>query len=287
LPYDADKVVEKYWQPVLAKIQEQIDEEAAIIRNAKKVMQKDSTCEHEWGAIGQYGTDGALYVPCLKCYDALRREKGKDLSVVPNFYKPLDGLEFLPDTDGITKIVIHEIKRDYKLDDLPIKDGDYLVDIGAHKGIVSCYLAKKYPQATVLAFEPVKENFDALLKHLEMNKITNVTAINKAVTADGRNVHITILESDNSGSGNIYANAGVQVPSVTLEQVFEQYHIDRLPLLKIDCEGAEFEILGKANGLLKRVDHLRGEFHRAFGDADGLLAKVREQITDAIVTMQG
>ena len=284
MKYDADKIVKEYWLPVLKKIEDRIAEENETVAKAKALVSAD---DHEWGGIGQYGTDGALYVPCLKCNDALRRDKDNSLSVVKDFYSLLEGLDFLPDTDGITKIVSHEIKRDYKLDDLNVKAGDYLIDVGAHKGVVSSYLAKKYPQATVLAFEPVKENYAALLENLKRNNITNVIAENMAVTKDGRPVQISIAESDNSGSGNIFSNGGVMVQSITLEDVFKLYNIERLPLLKIDCEGSEFEILGSANGLLKRVDVLRGEFHRGFGDADALLEKVRADIPDAIVTMQG
>jgi hypothetical protein len=40
------------------------------------------------------------------------------------------------------------------------------------------------------------------------------------------------------------------------------YNISKCKLLKIDCEGAEYEILDKAGEFLKKCAHLRGEFHQ-------------------------
>lgn len=288
LEYDADRVTENYWLPYLKTIEEKITQEQEVIARAKAIVSPaaEPECRHEWGGIGQFDKDGCLYAPCLKCNDALKRNKDKSLSVVKDYYKLLDGLDFAPDTDGITKIVSQEIRRDYQLDDFDIQPGDTILDIGAHKGIVSCYLAKKYPQARVIAFEPVKENYAVLIENVTRNNLTNITAHNKAVTKDGRDVQITAAPANNSGGANIYGT-GETVNSLTLDSIFDFYEIDKLALLKIDCEGAEYEIFGSANGRLSNVSALRGEFHRSFGDADALLERVRAEVPDVVVTMQG
>lgn len=286
--YDADRIIEKYWLPTLAKVAEKLQEKVpynldtnlGVLRNTKKHV-------HEWSALGLHNDDGTISMPCLNCNDEIQIDYQSNWkTLIPNGYAPLDGLDFLPDTDGVTKIVTREIKRDYKLDNLDIKDGDTIVDIGAHKGIVSSYLAKQYPHAQIIAFEPMPENYAALLENLERNNITNVIPVNRAVTKDGRQVSIS-TEANHSGGANIYKADGATVESVTLDDIFAAYNINRLSLLKIDCEGAEFEILGSANGLLKRIDALRGEFHKPNGDVEGLLAKVKAEIPDVVVTVQG
>jgi hypothetical protein len=50
------------------------------------------------------------------------------------------------------------------------------------------------------------------------------------------------------------------VASVTLDEVFAVHGIERCRLLKIDCEGMEYEILPGA-GVLDKVEYLAGEFH--------------------------
>jgi hypothetical protein len=50
------------------------------------------------------------------------------------------------------------------------------------------------------------------------------------------------------------------IPSMSLDEVFSLHEIERCKLLKIDCEGMEYEILLGAR-VLNKVDYLVGEFH--------------------------
>ncbi|MGH2686024.1 MAG: FkbM family methyltransferase, partial [Actinomycetota bacterium] len=49
-------------------------------------------------------------------------------------------------------------------------------------------------------------------------------------------------------------------PSTTLDGLLDDFGIDRLKLLKIDCEGSEYEVLFSSRNV-GRIDHVRGEFH--------------------------
>jgi FkbM family methyltransferase len=280
LDYDADKVFVEYWIPTLKLIEDKIADEP--------IRAKENHV-HQWSMIGLYGYDGSLSFPCIGCDDESTSNKtmtGNTTTIIPDGFKPSFDLKFVPDTDGVTKIVCREIERDYDLDNLDIKDGDYIIDIGAHKGIVSCYLAWKYPKARILAYEPIADNFMAMNDNLVLNKINNVTPYNMAVTKDGRDVFAN-LDPVNSGGGNIYQikESAQSVNSITLQEIFKFHGINRLALLKIDCEGAEFEILDTP--LLKQVSCLRGEFHKSAGDADKLLEAVKAIIPDVKVTVQG
>src|SRR5262249_50731174 len=70
---------------------------------------------------------------------------------------------------------------------------------------------------------------------------------------------------DNSGGAGGYSSRREGLPrattaSVTLDGIFERFALTRCKLLKIDCEGAEYEIL-TSTSVLDRVDWLSGEFH--------------------------
>lgn len=268
LAYDADKIVDEYWIPYLDRLAEEI---ADPVKGHL----------HKWAKTGLYNADGSLSVPCLRCNDEL---KGNE--IVKNGFAPQLGditLDFVPDTDGLTKIITRELARDYKLDGLDLKPGDVVLDIGAHKGIVSCYLAKKYPGVKIIAFEPNEANYKAMLENIDRNKVEGITAELSAVTKDGRNVNLYAMD-DNSGGGTIYAGEPGNIPSTTLENIFKAYGIDRVALLKIDCEGAEFEILRSAPELLSRVDHIRGEFHGTKQTIAELLEYARKYVPDTVVT---
>ncbi|MCL1972088.1 MAG: FkbM family methyltransferase [Endomicrobia bacterium] len=157
----------------------------------------------------------------------------------------------------------------YKFDNLDFKPGDIVVDIGGNIGMVSIFLTKKYPFLKIYAFEPVKENFDNFKSNILLNKISDgiIHLENKAVTKDGRNVNLTFMR-ENSGGSNIFeipnmTNKKSNISeSLTLEQIFLENNIKDCKLLKMDCEGAEYEILYNAPvSILSRIKHLRGEFH--------------------------
>lgn len=277
LPYDADTVTERYWKPVLDDIAKGLEDSNKETINAIKKL-KTIKHEHTWGQIGYY-INNISHVPCTGCGDALAGGE-----IVKDVFDIDLGLSLTDDTDGINKIVGYEIKHDYYLDDLGLEGT--VIDIGAHKGLVSCYIAKKYPKVKVYSYEPVRENYDALLKHIELNNLSNVIPHNMAVTNDGRDVEIFTDPYNNSGGSTLYGKGNAQkVKSTTLLDIFSAYNIESLALLKIDCEGAEFEILDTP--LLGNIKRLRGEFHKGNGDAELLLEKCKAIVPDTVITLQG
>ena len=71
--------------------------------------------------------------------------------------------------------------------------------------------------------------------------------------------------SATSGTHSICENAGmfVEINCVTLEDVYILGGIDRCDFLKIDCEGAEYEILlGTSETILGRVNKISIECHK-------------------------
>lgn len=182
----------------------------------------------------------------------------------------IDGVELRlrdPASPRTLGSVVRELRHDeYALRDVRLEPGDVVVDVGAHVGAFACLVAKRHPQARVIAFEPIPENFAALQANLAANGIGNVTAVNRALSADGRELELVVALRENSGGGSaqqrdaaLPAHQRRRVPSTTLDEVLAGLP-GRCRLLKIDCEGSEHEIL-RASRLLDRVDHLRGEFH--------------------------
>jgi FkbM family methyltransferase len=175
----------------------------------------------------------------------------------------------LRDWEGSTVLAIvpKEILDDeYGLAQIEFRPGDVVVDVGANIGIVALYLAKKHPDITINAIEPVPTTYRHLAENIDLNNVRNITALNCAITSDGRDLRMIVNPAHSGGStGHLRdvrqpGHYNLTVPSRTLDSIFDEYVPDRCRLLKVDCEGAEYEILSRAR-CLDRVDHLAMELH--------------------------
>ncbi len=128
-----------------------------------------------------------------------------------------------------------------------------IVDLGANAGYFSLYTLAHMPGARVYAYEPLPGN----LAVLERNRAQNpglgdrLRVFAKAVTGrpcDSIEFHVQAT-SDVSMSASLDKRAlsgdsrSVRVEATTLDQIIESNKLDTIDLLKIDCEGAEYEIL--------------------------------------------
>jgi FkbM family methyltransferase len=134
-----------------------------------------------------------------------------------------------------------------------------VVDIGAHIGSFSL-LAQLKGAAMVLAYEAERSNFEMLLINLEGSNV--VKASNAAVWRSGagplqlRYQHS--LDPLNTGGGTVFSAEGQLVNAVAFDDVLST--VPAVDLLKIDCEGSEYAILGTSTELC-RVREIVGEYH--------------------------
>lgn len=178
-------------------------------------------------------------------------------------------------TSDTVNMVANEIGHDiYDFSTIDFKEGDVVIDIGGNVGMISIFLAKKFPFLKIYAFEPVRENFENFKRNIKLNSIPDgiITVENLAVTKDGRDItmHVNTLNSGGSNMFGVTLSEDLKISeihengihSVTLDNIFKSNGIKACKLLKIDCEGAEYEILYNVNkDTLRRCQYLRGEFH--------------------------
>lgn len=161
----------------------------------------------------------------------------------------------------------HAIEReDYTKQEFALRDTDTVIDIGANIGAFAVYAAKQASKGRVLAFEPASDNFELLARNAALNRLDNLTPIRAAVA--GRTGTIALYRATGSGAhstmaGRLTATTGTEtVEALSLEDVFGRYRFDRCDLLKLNCEGAEFEILYSApDAILARIDRIAMEYH--------------------------
>jgi FkbM family methyltransferase len=155
----------------------------------------------------------------------------------------------------------------YDFSGIDFPPGSVVVDIGAHVGVVSIYLAKTHPHVTVHSYEPTPPTFALLRENLRRNRVRNVVTHNCAVSGERGELDLVAhLTSNSGGSTSSFSTldlAGHQrwtVPAITLDDVFAEVSDRTIALLKIDIEGAEHDVLRNASSL-DRIQVLRGEFH--------------------------
>ena len=136
-------------------------------------------------------------------------------------------------------------------DKLNLTEGDTVIDIGGHYGFFDMYALNK-GVSHIHTIEPTKTTFNILCKNLA--KYKNVKKYNLAISSD--NTPRTFITIGSSSCNSFYEsynndrdnkeNHGVRkeeiVDCVTLEQFMKNNNIDRIDALKIDCEGAEWDI---------------------------------------------
>jgi FkbM family methyltransferase len=131
-----------------------------------------------------------------------------------------------------------------------LKPGDVAYDIGANVGFYSL-LASVLVGDTgcVYSFEPLPDNLSQLKKHLELNRIANCTVIDAAVSSfDGEAAFDT---SGDRFTGHLAATGALHVRTLTVDQLIEKDGMRPPNLMKLDIEGAEYECLRGAAGVIQ------------------------------------
>ena len=116
-----------------------------------------------------------------------------------------------------------------------------IIDIGAHIGLFSIYALKCNPKE-IIAFEPIKENYDLLKENILLNKIENIKCYNVAISDKISDVEIYFNEDFAAHSLIKKEGHPRKVKSISLKNIFDENKISECGILKLDCEGSEYLI---------------------------------------------
>ena len=192
------------------------------------------------------------------------------------------GMLVRPDTRDAE--IVHEVTRTYGIDALAEayrwEQSVTIFDIGAHIGTFSVLIATLLPRAVVYAFEAAPENAAVLRANVQHAGLTDrVHPFHAAIGARAG----FFATSDIGRSPDAANTGGHSVTGITLYDtpphdgrsyaevlalgpLLDRH--SRVDILKIDCEGSEFEILyNLSRAQLERVGTLLGEIHGCVGFA--------------------
>jgi len=139
-----------------------------------------------------------------------------------------------------------------------------IVDVGANVGSFAVYAAQSSPHARIYCYEPEEQNFERLERNLSINGLEGrVTAFQSAVASSTGARKLAVSVSQINAFDDLRSGATHQVVAcTTLQDIRREHGLDTLDLLKMNCEGAEYEILGGCS----RADYdgilnIRLEYH--------------------------
>ena len=241
----------------------------------------------------------------MKLFSRIRYYAASVITLLTRFERPFQILAIFLDRPGSLPAEIQVKQGGYRfavreaMDVWVIKetcvDADYLpgrdfrpdwtvVDIGAGLGDFTVLAAVHCPQGRVFAYEPLASSFELLCHNLSLNGITNVDAFQQGTAAvagmmsavpDGVEAVSTRFTAG-EGAGN---GKGAAVPVVTLAEILDKVPKGQCHLMKIDCEGCEFDLLfNSPPELLARIERLTIETHDGYaGYSTGRLATYLRQ----------
>jgi FkbM family methyltransferase len=179
----------------------------------------------------------------------------------------------------VVNVILNE---EYTPSPLTIAETDTVVDIGANIGTFSLLAARAANRGRVLAFEPNPENYELFQENVRRNQLTNIVA--KRIAVSGRTGHVQMFWAPEGGFHTMVLDriADRARPEVveawSLKTIFDEFRIGGCHFLKLDCEGAEYEILyALPPEYFRRIGRIALEYHGADD------ARTRREQSDALV----
>ena len=154
--------------------------------------------------------------------------------------------------------------KEYNIENFNITENDKIIDVGAHIGLFSLLASQFCKSGKIFSFEPTRENFDLLVANLELNQIKNVFPFNLAVSKNPTKVDLFLHDDQSAHSVVSKSTKTIRVQSTSLQSIFDKNNIESCKLLKLDCEGAEYEIIDSLpSEYFQRIENMVIEYHLA------------------------
>lgn len=137
---------------------------------------------------------------------------------------------------------------------------DLFIDVGAHYGYFTLLIGTANPQCKILAYEAAPENYEILRRNLDLNKLDQVLAFQRAISnRPGRALFNISTASDNCSFIEHPATPSlgqIEVETITLEQVLSSTPFTKA-IIKIDTDGHELQVLEGAEAVLSASDDIQ------------------------------
>ncbi|MFE6779082.1 FkbM family methyltransferase [Streptomyces sp. NPDC057702] len=170
-----------------------------------------------------------------------------------------------------------------------LRPGDVLVDVGANVGYFSLLGSGLVgPEGRVVALEASPVSHGRVLRHIAVNGIENIRAVNAAVSDREETLTFVLASSRNTGANSIVpydgpAESTFDATAYPLTELLEADEIARARVIKIDVEGAEGAVV---RGLLPALDRMRPDVELAVEVTPARMEKLGFSVEDLLEAMR-
>jgi len=197
-----------------------------------------------------------------------------------------NGLKFfvrpgIPDIQMINEVAYDEFYN--KALSKMIKN-EIAVDIGANIGAFTLKAAKNPFIDFVYSFEPFPSNYAILERNIKLNNLTKKIYPFQLGIGRKKERRKLFLGLKGNATHSLFekSDSSIYINTITLEDLFKDNKIKSISLLKIDCEGAEYEFFESATSLLlRKIKIICMEYHQN-GNPDDIKSKLEKYGFDVL-----
>ena len=151
----------------------------------------------------------------------------------------------------------------------------YIIDCGANIGLSVIYLKELFPDARIIAFEPDEENFSLLEKNIASFGFSNVELRKEAIWIENANINFSAIGTLGSRiEKGANKNTSI-VKAIRLKELLQK----PVDFLKLDIEGAEYEVLKDVAEDISAAKNIFIEYHGNF-EQNQQLTEIFELLVD-------
>jgi FkbM family methyltransferase len=147
-------------------------------------------------------------------------------------------------------------------------EGNTVIDVGANIGDSSIWFAIK-GASTVIGLEPYKWSYNMAMKNIEINNLSDRVAILNAGYGSNGEIELEDIIT-NTGTELKEYKGGIKTPLLTLKDILNRNELGIKGnfLLKMDCEGCEYNLLNEEPSTLKMFKKIIIEYHYGYEKLD-------------------
>lgn len=175
-----------------------------------------------------------------------------------------------------------------------LKDASNVIDVGAHIGTFSIMTGKYLKKGRIYCYEPDRKNFKILTNNININNMQNKIIAFRLGIASKKGKKNLFRHEKNSGMHSFFGNGKNknEIETISLSDIFTDNKIETCDLLKIDCEGAEYEIIfNTEKRIFDKIKHIVLEYHSSGNPFDlikylrkmGFRSRIKDEIFKIIV----
>jgi FkbM family methyltransferase len=156
--------------------------------------------------------------------------------------------------------------------DYPLNRDSIVLDVGGFEGQWTSDIFSRY-LCRIHIFEPVPEFANRIARRFAANDRIKLHRL--ALGARSGDVALTVK----GDASSVFLKGGerVTIQVIAAESVFESELIDEVDLMKVNIEGAEYDLLEYliATGLIMRIHRLQVQFHNFVPDAEARMRSIQ------------